>query len=254
MSYVSTLIVLLIICIFNVFFFFVENSMPLKYIKFTVPKKAQIDPPEFNNIISWATEEEHLTSIGVSYDSEHEFNVFLNELEEIENFSSLYQRIALVCDREKSGYVLAYGFIAFPKNSQPQYFQYEKPVRFEDNAMGSFHCINFIKNGEVVKGKYVDKINTVASAKDYEEQFFSLHREFLQRDKGSFFGLRGFFNLYRTLIKPHMSLQEIVHHAEQESNRSREVLVHMGLMTKDGKKSEALDRCLELYTEKQELK
>jgi hypothetical protein len=71
-----------------------------------------------------------------------------------------------------------------------------------------------------------------------------LHQEFLQKDKNSFCGLRGFFNLTRTLIRPQMSLDEIVQHAQEKSNRSREVLVHMGLMTIDGKKTETLECCL----------
>lgn len=218
--------------------------MPLQYIKIALRKKEQRQVFNLNKVINWITSGQELGVVGPFFNSEEEVKNFLQEEVLDDLIKTIYDRVFLVAEKAPSGYILGLGFaVFFPSGTQ--YFQYEKPVRFEDDAEYGFACIDTIKSGEKANGIYVTKIDTEATAKDYQEQFYSVHREFLQKDKDSYWGIRGFFGLYRTLIKPQMSLAEIVHHAEKEpANRSRTVLVYMGLMNRNGTKTATLERLM----------
>lgn len=228
-----------------------REPMPIEYIKVkpSVPKVA-LKNLGFEETIAWIMEGKRIAACGPSFNSEKEFKDFL-ELEHSDD-SSLHhllpERVALVCDRHKSGYCLAYGFIAVTGKGTYQCFQFDKPVRFEYPHWGVLKCKDLSKPGGNVAGTYVEKINTIASSDDYKNQFYLLHQEFFKKAKEFLGGLFSIF--YLTKIKSGMPFPEIVAHAQSKPCRSRDVFVYMGLMTADGKPTEELQRILSSFDNK----
>ncbi|WED42041.1 endonuclease/exonuclease/phosphatase family protein [Legionella cardiaca] len=89
------------------------------------------------------------------------------------------------------------------------------------------------------KGTEVTSTNqTVESAK---EDFYSKHNELYKEQRAHC--LWGFFR--NTKIKPSMSLQEIISHAQSSNNRSREVCVSLGWMNNKGKLTPQIEALIE---------
>ena len=95
------------------------------------------------------------------------------------------------------------------------------------------------KDGQITdSAPLVVELQHVNLAPKLAEKFHALYNKQLASEKIKHFGF------YRTNVEPHWDLDQIIEHGQKASNRTRQVLVRMRLMTSEGNLTDVIDNQL----------